>query len=270
MASWATFSNKRRSSGENSACKTAELLRPGFSRGGDIALPAAAEDEAAAAALHHLPVNLRPEGHEIIHGRNQREGDHESDGCARDHVNGKNEEAEIPVFPAHREDGGDHGDDLHDHLEFAEIAGLDGEAFGGGDGTEAADHEFTANHDDGHPRRHDLRVELHQGYEGGGDEQLVGERIEEHAHGGDLAAAAREVTINAVGDRGGNENRGGEQLFFAVQAAEAAAGQDPDQHRYAENAAERDVVGQVHRQKLAGVEARPRQLNYAPVNRRKQ
>ena len=59
-------------------------------------------------------------------------------------------------------------------------------------------------------------IELHQGDEGGGDQQFVGQWVEKHAHGGDLAALAGEIAINAVGDGGGDEQRSRQNFFFAV------------------------------------------------------
>src|SRR3954470_1047685 len=100
-----------------------------YSPGCDIAFPATAQDEGAALApFLHRPGDLRPERHEIIDGGPQREHHHDPDGDLRDPVDGQDEAAELPVRPAAVEDGGDDGDDLHHHLEFAEVAGLDGEA----------------------------------------------------------------------------------------------------------------------------------------------
>ena len=65
-----------------------------------------------------------------------------------------------------REDGGYYGDDLDDHLVLAYVGGIDGEAFGGGDGAQAGDEEFPSDDDDGDPGRHDAR--------GVGDQNDVG------------------------------------------------------------------------------------------------
>src|ERR1039457_2279898 len=118
------------------------------------------------------------------------------------------------------EDDGDDGNDLHHHLEFSQFAGFDGKATGGSDGAQAAYQKLAANDDDGDPGRNQARVELDEGNEGGGDEKFVGHGIEQNAHGGDLAALASQVAVNAVGHRCGNEQRRGEQLFGAVFAAE--------------------------------------------------
>ena len=56
---------------------------------------------------------------------------------------------------------------------------------------------------------------------GGGDHELVGEGVEEHAHGGDLVAAAGEIAVEAVGDAGEDEDDAGDDLLLA--AAEAGA-----------------------------------------------
>ena len=83
--------------------------------------------------------------------------------------------------------------------------------------------------------------------EGGGDHELVGEGVEEHAEGGDLAAAAGEEAVQAVGDRGGDKDGGGDQLLFAVSALPGeAGGEGPDQQWNACDAGERYGVGQIH------------------------
>ena len=133
------------------------------------------------------------------------------------------------------------------HFDFAEIAGVNGEALLRGDGAQAADQEFASDDDHRHPCRDDAGIQLHQGDEGGGDEQLVGQGVEQHAHGGDLMTAPRQVAVESVGDGGGDEDGRGQQFALAMHPhGEAAAGQDPDQHRNAEDAGERNVVRQVH------------------------
>src|SRR5260221_4039300 len=145
-----------RSSGENSQGSIEETAN-GFSelgRGCDIAirrgwdghrLPATAQDERASAALHHAPVNLRPEGHKIIDSRSQRHTHHEPDGEISNPVNGKEIVAvDRPLFPAMIEDDRDHGDDLYHHFELAKFACLDGEALGGGNLSQSSDQKLAA------------------------------------------------------------------------------------------------------------------------------
>lgn len=131
-----------------------------------------------------------PEGYEVVdggYGRDERHVIHTDHG---DEIERNDEPSDVPVAPAVSEDGGDDGGDLDDGFEFAEVAGLDGEAFGGCDGAEPADEEFAADDEDGDPGLDDVRVVFDESDVGGGDEQLVGQGVEEHAHGGNLAAAA--------------------------------------------------------------------------------
>ena len=142
-------------------------------------------------------------------------------------------------------------------LSLPRSRGLDGEAFAGGDGAEAADQELAADDEDGDPGLHDVGVVGHEEDEGGGDHELVGEGVEEHAEGGDLAAAAGEVAVEAVGDRGGDEEDGGDDFLLAVGAAlpGKAWGEGPDQQRDACDAGQRYGVGQIHG--MGGAQLRP-------------
>lgn len=152
-----------------------------------------------------------------------------------------------PLFPAVIEDDGDHGNDLDDHFELAQVAGFDGKSTGRGDRAQAAYQEFAADDDYCDPGGNQAGIELNQRNESGGDEKFVGHGIEQNAHGGDLAALAREVSVDAVGHGGGNENGRGEQFFRAVFAAEVAGRQDPDQQGNAADADQRNGIRQVHR-----------------------
>ena len=51
-----------------------------------------------------------------------------------------------------------------------------------------------------------LRIKLHQGDEGGGDQQLVGDGIQQHPDGRHLGAPACQVAVDGVGQRGGDED----------------------------------------------------------------
>ena len=89
---------------------------------------------------------------------------------------------------------------------------------------------------------------------GGGDHQLVGERVEQHAQRRDLVAAAREVAVEAVGD--GREDEDARRRCSSCSPparpwrAHGSPGkrgrQNPDQQRHGGDAADRDGVGQVH------------------------
>ncbi len=143
----------------------------------------------------------------------------------------------------HRHDG----NDLDHHLELAEIAGLDGESFRGGNRTQPAHQEFPADNDYRDPCRDQAGVELHQRDEGGCDEKFVRQRIEQYAHGRDLAALARQIAINPVGDGSGDEQRRSQQFFFSAGTLKAVGRQNPDQQRNAGNASKRDGVRKIHR-----------------------
>src|SRR5580704_5144018 len=130
---WASCNKMERSSGVNSFCVAELQFAPGvavkFSGCGDIALPPTAEDKRAAAALHHLPVNLRPEGDEVIARRYQRQQNHEPYRHPRDPVHREEIPAiDGPFFPAMLQNNGHHGNDLHQHLELTQVASLDGKS----------------------------------------------------------------------------------------------------------------------------------------------
>ena len=150
------------------------------------------------------------------------------------------------------EDGGDDRDDLDYCFQLADLGGVDGESLGCGDGAEAGDEELSADDDDGDPRVYDARVVGDQDDVGRGDHQLVCQRIQQHAQGGDLLAAAGQVAVQAVGDGGEDEDAGGDQLLPTAQQAVGCGvggkgrGEDPHQQRHGGDAAERNGVGQVH------------------------
>jgi len=211
----------------------------------------AAEDEAAAFALGFAGVvDLLPEAYEVIDRGDDRDDDHPIDGCDRDEADGDDEAAPVPVVPAMGEDGSDDGDDLDDGLELADLAGFDGEAFCCGDGAEAGDEELAADDEDGDPWGDDAGVVGDQNDEGGRDHELVGEGVKEHAHGGDLVAAAGEVAVEAVGDAGEDEDEGGDDLLLAAAQTGGAVSrkgkdgrEDPDEEGHAGDATHRYGVG---------------------------
>ena len=130
-----------------------------------------------------------------------------------------------PDFPAVVQNDGDHGNDLHQHFKFAQLAGLNGKALGRRDRAQPAYQKLARNDDHCHPGRNQSRIKLHQCDESGGDEEFVGQRVEQHPHGCDLAAPARQVSVNAIGNRSGNKKRGSQQLLFAVKGAKMTGGE---------------------------------------------
>ncbi len=153
----------------------------------------------------------------------------------------------MPVVPAVRQDNGDDGDNLDDGLEFAEVAGFNGEAFGAGDAAQSAHQKLAANHQYRDPGLHDVRRVLHQANEGRRDQQLVGQRIEQHSNGRNLAAPPREVAVYAVRDGNQNEEERGEQLLLPVRSPKREVRrQHPDKERHAQDASHRNGVGKVH------------------------
>src|SRR5271169_3505093 len=136
MDSWARRSSRARSSleyspPENSPSEDSpDSTATGLGRGSDIAvrlrrrhgLSTTAENEGAATALHHAPIDLRPEGDKVVDRRHQRETYHEPDRDLRDHLDREEILAvHRPFGPAVVEDYGHHRYDLHHHLELAQL-----------------------------------------------------------------------------------------------------------------------------------------------------
>ena len=113
-----------------------------------------------------------------------------------------------PILPAMGEDGGDHGDDLEDGFKLADLAGVDRKSLARGDRTQAAYQELSADDQHGNPGRHNPRTIRDQDDVGGRDHQLVRERVEQHAHGGDLPPSPGQVAVEPVRDAGQDEQAG--------------------------------------------------------------
>src|SRR5215471_3014996 len=109
-----------------------------FSDDGDITFFSPAENKRS--TLDDLPVDLHPEGGEVVDGGRQREEHHEPDRYAGDHFHGEDVIAKKwPLTPTVGEDDGHHRDDLNQHLEFPKLASLNGEALGSGNRAKSAD-----------------------------------------------------------------------------------------------------------------------------------
>ena len=102
-----------------------------------------------------------------------------------------------------------------------------------------------------HPRRNKSGIELDQKNESSGDQELVGQWIKQHAHGGDLSALAGQIAINAVGNRCGNKQGRSQDLPLSVEIIKTAGREHPNQQRDAEDAGQRDGVRQVQTDTLA-------------------
>src|SRR5260370_36153583 len=198
--------------------------------GGGRGFGLAAEDEAAAfAAGVGGVVDLLPEADEVVDRGDDGDDGHPVDGGDGDEMNSNDVAASPvgkpdPVVPAVGQDGGDDGDDLDEGLELAGLAGLDGETFGGGDGVQDGDGELAPDDEDGDPWLHDAGAVAHEDDVAGGDEEFVGERVEQHAHGGDLVAAGGVEAVEAGGDGGGGGADGGGDLPPAARGGRGAAG----------------------------------------------
>ena len=92
----------------------------------------------------------------------------------------------------------EHGDREHlrDHLGLPEFARVNRVAFGRGDATQAGDGELTADDDHHHPGRN--TANLHQRNQRGGNQKLVGDRIEQGADRGDLLPSPGEKAIQQI------------------------------------------------------------------------
>ena len=114
------------------------------------------------------------------------------------------------------------GHQLQRGLDLAALAGGDDQPLGRGDAAQAVDRQVAGDQHHHHPGRH--AAQRHHEHQHGGDDQLVGQRVEELAQHAHLAAAARQVAVERVG--GGRhqvEQRGDE-------AAQRAVVIDEEQH----------------------------------------
>jgi hypothetical protein len=191
--------------GESRPERPAELsirLRPVRSH---VLLSTAKHEGSSSASFCGLAIDLGPESDEIVHGGDDRDSDHEPDGHSCNEIDRDDEIAEIPGLPVMVDNRRHYADDLHNHFQLAEIAGLDGKPFGRSDAAQSAYQELTTNDDYRYPGWDDARIELHQRDESRGNHQFVRQRIEQHAHGGHLATFPRQVAIEAIGDGGQDE-----------------------------------------------------------------
>ena len=117
----------------------------------------------------------------------------------------------------------DHVDDLQHGLELAVLVGGDGDALRDADDAQHAHGDLAADDDHGDPRGDPVLG--HERDERGGDEQLVGERVEELPERGDLLAPPRDVAVELVG--GGGEDEHGRGQDVAVRLGDARRAGSP-------------------------------------------
>ena len=131
-------------------------------------------------------------------------------------------------------------DDLQDRLELAVLVGGDRDALRDADDAQHAHGDLAPDDDHGDPGGHP--VLRHEGDERGGDEQLVGEGVEELPERGDLLAPPRHVAVELVGGRGEDEDGGREQVAVGLREARE---EDHQEHRDEQDPRDGDAVGEV-------------------------
>ena len=141
------------------------------------------------------------------------------------------------------DEGGDAEGELEGCLPLAEVVGGDDLAFFDGDLAEAGDEELAADDEGGGPDGAVFRGEVD---EGGGNEDFVGEGVEEFAEGGDEVEFPGEVAVHEVTDGGDDEGDEGDEV-----AGGAAEGGRDDEDGGEDQAGEGDAVGKVHGMKTA-------------------
>jgi len=159
-----------------------------------------------------------PEGAEVIEAgpEGEEEGEDEEDhahGPDVDGIDGKPGQAEVDRIIDEDEE---QGDDLGDGLVFAESGGRDHDAFFGGDGAQPGDGDLAADDQDHHPSGQ--AAEFYEHDHGRGDEQLVGEGVEEFPQVGDQAHAAGDQAVEVIGKAGGQEEDAGQETPEPVPA----------------------------------------------------
>ncbi len=100
----------------------------------------------------------------------------------------------------------DHGNGGHlrDHLGLAKIAGLDGVAFGRRDTAEPGDRELAPDDQHHHPRRNS--PDLDERNKCGGNQEFIGDGIEQCADCGDLLPAPCQIAVQQIGSGGDQED----------------------------------------------------------------
>ena len=195
--------------------------------------------QAQFAALLDAIIEVAPKSMEILQRGDQRADHHQPE---------KNKPDQLQ--PVRSFAGDEHGDgaNLQNHFCFAESGRGNRETLGGSDIAQAENGELAPDDDYHHPGFDEVHV--HQGNECGGDEQFVGDRIEQDAEGGYLQATPREIAVRPVGEGGKKKNQNppkfkmhGESPNFQVRTARQ---QNDDQHWDEEYPQQCQRVREVH------------------------
>ena len=194
--------------------------------------------EASGVGARHADDSARV--HEVAHAAVER---HDHDHAGQDpldddgHVGGDVDEL---GDVGRREEHVDDVDDLQHRLELAVLVRGDGDALADADDAQHAHGDLTDDDDRGDPGGHP--VLRHERDEGGGDEQLVGERVEELPEGGDLLAAPRDVAVELVGGRREMKTAAAAR---SPQGCGRPAEEEHEEHRHQQDPGDGDAVGEV-------------------------
>ena len=149
----------------------------------------------------------------------------------------------VDRYPQDRvmEDEGRDPDIQEQGLRLPQFRGGDDHPFRGGHPAQRRDADLPADHDDSHPRRDPARRDKHR--HRGAHEQLVGQRVEQLAQGGDHVVAPRDITVEKVGDRGDDEQGEGGHRTREGDLPSRGREEDEDHHRDREDPQQRQDVG---------------------------
>src|SRR5215472_4393679 len=199
------------------------------------------------ASLLDAVVQLVPEAVEILGGGNQRTDDDQPK-----QNRGQRVQRGMPRA------GNQHGDgtNLQHHFRFAQCGGGNYKSFRGSDVAQAENREFAPDDDHHHPAGN--QVHVHQGDKGGGNQQFVGDGVEENPQGGHLPITPRKVAVRPVRRRRRQQDQNAPNLEVHREPPQfhvGAAGQeDHDEYRNEKDPQYGEEVRQIH--KSSAVEAK--------------
>ena len=140
------------------------------------------------------------------------------------------------------------GHHLRRHLDLAQPGRRNRDPAGVGQAAQHGHGQLPSQDDGHHPGGR--QVHLDERHQGGGDEQLVGQRVHQLAERGDLLPPPREVAVEPVGERRDGENGRADQFLADPedQAPLELGEQHDHQQRDQEDPRDGQRVGQVQRQ----------------------